>query len=364
MSSTLASDFCSGDLSFNSHFKDLTKTIKKSGDSLANSKAIASQADKVLSKLLSNKSPLVMKWIKAKKLDPLKQEVQIVKEWRKYFLENFIFAKFSGNSAEVKKLVNDSFVNIYKTGFTKEIVSKFDKLFSKAVNNSVKYIGVTKIDKESKSKILSKLKSIKLYWFESLNGTKYEKMPLEFLRWGLAYDPAPNEINIGVLALSYNSDEEIYASLLHEIAHSFDPCRWSAMIGGTNPFDKVISCLRSDSSVGAKVRDDSRILKLPENVRKVLVSNPTCNKSFYPFPGMQRDQILEVFADWFSAEVVGSGPEIFINKKLRRDLCRSNNLSSGSSYILNDSRLRRIYFANPKISNLVSAQSSSKYCKL
>jgi hypothetical protein len=366
----LATDFCSGELPFNSHYKDVANIVKSSGEVVANSKVIASQADKILSKLLSAKSPLVLNWIVRNKLDPSKDEELIVKKWREYFLESFILAKYPSSEPEINRLIENSFQKISNIAFTTKIKSLYNSLFVKAVDNSKKYILKSTLSSQDKEKTLSKLNSIKLYWYEGLSNTKYEKMPLEFLRWGLAYDPIPNEINIGVLALSYNSDEEIYASLLHEIAHSFDPCRWSAMIGGKNPFDNVITCLRSDKSTGAKPRDDSRIdelvkmNKLPKEVAISLKDNPTCNRSFYPLVGMQRDQIAEVFADWFSAEVIGSFSNEYINKNLRRDLCRKSNLSKGSSYISNTNRLNKIYFTNPSIRKKLSLKEKFKYCSL
>lgn len=365
-----ASSYCKDEEAFNSHFIGVTKIVKVSGDLVASSPMIAKQADMTLSKLIAAKSPLVIKWISKRKFNPAKDEDKIVKEWRKYFLENFILSRFPTKDIKVDNLVNSSFVEIASKSFNKKIVNNFISIFEDAKNDSLKYISSSSISVENKSIISEKIKALDLYWFEGLLGTKYEKMPLEFLRWGLAYDPVPNEINVGILALSYNSNEEIYATLLHEIAHSFDPCRWSALVGSNNPFNKVVACLRSESSVGAKKRDDSKLSfavqrkRLSPQMAEVLKSNPTCNKSFYPLPGMQRDQILEVFADWFSSEVLANGNSKYLNNKMRRDLCRKNSLSAGSSYILNNKRLKRIYFANPLISNQLKQESAAKYCHL
>ena len=298
-----AESYCQNDQPFNSHFKDVTKIVKASGTLVSNSPLVAKQADEILSKLIAAKSPLVLKWISKRNFNPVKDEERIIVEWRTYFLENFILSKFPSSDIKINNLLDSSFRTISKKSFTKEIITKMNLIFKDAQKNSLKYIIDSSLSSKDKALVTDRIKSMKLYWFNGLIGTKYEKMPLEFLRWGLAYDPVPNEINIGILSLSYNSDEEIYATLLHEIAHAFDPCRWSAIIGGVNPFNKPISCLRSIESVGAKKRDDSKLSQLVSVKRitpqlaKVLKNNPTCNKSFYPLAGMQRDQILEVFSD-------------------------------------------------------------------
>jgi hypothetical protein len=364
-----AKSFCNKEESFNSHFVGVTKIVKASGELVSNTPLIAKQADQILSKLIAAKSPLVLKWISKRKFDPDKDEERIVKEWRKYFLENFILSKFPSSDIKINNLIDNSFKEVSKKSFTKSIIKNFNNLLKEAKKDSLNYISNSTLEAKDKEMISKKIQKVELYWFKGLLNSKYEKMPLEFLKWGLAYDPIPNEINVGILALSYNSNEEIYATLLHEIAHAFDPCRWSALVGTRNPFMKVINCLRDKDSAGAKTRDDSKLKELVSSKRinaqmaDVLSLNPTCNKSFYPLPGMQRDQILEVFSDWFSAEVLSHSKK-YINSKMRKDLCRKSNLSQGSSYIKNEDRLNKIYFANPVISKILNQKSKFKFCSL
>jgi hypothetical protein len=122
--------------------------------------------------------------------------------------------------------------------------------------------------------------------------------------------------------------------------------------------------------VGAKKRDDS---KLEEWVKKKKISSdlalglkalPTCNKREYPPIGTQADQLPEVFADWFSAEVMAQVKNLKI-ENLRRDLCdEAHAVVEGSSYIPHKSRLYGIYYAHPAIRTEILAKDFrvKKYC--
>ena len=100
--------------------------------------------------------------------------------------------------------------------------------------------------------------------------------------------------------------------------------------------------------------------KLAKDFAKVLKLNPTCNNSQYPPIGVQADQILESFADWFSAEVVSESK--YITPNMRNDLCEVQGLNSGSSYPTNQTRLERIYLKHPKIAKKFNFKGKGKYC--
>ena len=102
-------------------------------------------------------------------------------------------------------------------------------------------------------------------------------------------------------------------------------------------------------SVGASVTDSYYSLK----------KHLTCNRSFYPPEGTQKEQSLEIFADWFSAEVFAHSE--YSSEFPRPDLCAKRPLSEGSSYLPNATRLNKIYFAHPK---LTKDKDSSDYCAL
>jgi len=160
------------------------------------------------------------------------------------------------------------------------------------------------------------------------------------------------------------------AVFAHEVGHSFDPCRWSAFYEGVWPFEKVGQCLRSDKSVGAKARDDSKLEafqkagRISSELGAALKANPTCNKLVYPPAGIQADQLPETFADWFSAEVISRYKNLDVSK-LRLDLCEGKNLVEGSSYPANGLRQGKIYYAHPVIRKLLkSNEENDHYCSM
>lgn len=342
--------------------------IKKRLEEISNKKVVASEADQVLSKLISLKSPAITSWIKRKQFDPEKDETKIVLEWRKDYLQNFVLAKYPKKDEGLDREVEDFFDWVNKEAFPGEERVRIEKIFEKAKTLSLERASKFKMNQKEKKKILNRMEKIKLYWMNDFKSSKFSKMPLEFLSWGVAYDPVPNEINIGVEALSYPSDHNLFGVFAHEIGHSIDPCRWGAFIKGENPFSKVISCLRGKESAFARERDDSILSKLEEMKKidkalaKSLRENPTCNKTFYPPTGYQKDQIPESFADWFAAEVISLGG--LADNTFRIDLCESTTLMMGSSYLLNEERLKRIYLVQPVIKAKLKSKTAYKYCSL
>ncbi len=102
--------------------------------------------------------------------------------------------------------------------------------------------------------------------------------------------------------------------------------------------------------------------KMPVELVASLKKDITCNKSNYPPAGIQKDQILEVFADWFSAEVIAKTPK-YIDQSLRKDLCKPKELMKGSSYLSNKDRLEKIYLNQPIIQKKLNLEKpSAQYC--
>lgn len=290
-------------------------------------------------------------------------------KWRNFYFENFILGHYPNKSKDINILIEGFFNKINKIAFPKSTKTKFNKLFKEAVSLAILRINKSKFSHEIKNNIINRFQNIKLYWFKTLKGSKFEKKPLEFVKWGIAYDSVPNEINIGIEALSYQNADTIFSVFAHEIGHAIDPCRWGVFISGKNPFNRVISCLRGEKSANAKKRDDSLMNQLVKNKKlskelaKSLKVNPTCNKSNYPPTGIQKDQTSETFADWFSAELVSLSKK-HLNTNLRKDLCKKRDLIPGSSYVSNQKRLEAIYFVNPIIRKVLKIHSRYKYCKL
>ena len=345
-----AGDFCAHEKVPEAHSK-AKADIEKRIESFAGKKGIALQADAMLSKLITAKSPIIVSWLKSRDLDS-KSEEEIARAWRGYFARNFILSKYPHASAEIdgeiEKLVDETLATHLDKAFNERIES----LFARAKKDAVAAVQAMEIG--PKKEILARIEQIKLYWPKSLKAARNNTIPLDLIDWGIAYDPVPNEINIGLGALAYPNDETYLAVFAHEIGHAFDSCRWGAFFSGPWPFEKVGQCLRSEKSVGAKKRDDAPLEKLvaakkiSSELALALKQNPTCNKLAYPPPGIQADQLPESFADWFSAEVMARMPSIEV-KNLRQDLCDTRKLREGSSYPSNVDRLGRIYLAHPKL---------------
>ena len=344
--------------------KDVDERITK----FANKKLIAEQADAMLSKLITAKSPVISQWMNRRELD-YKTEEDIARAWREYFAMNFVLSKYPNTDAKVNAEIEQLVDGILAEHLKKPFMERIEKLFERAREASIATIQSLPIEK--KEDVVKRAKAVKLYWPRNLKSARNNAIPLDLIAWGIAYDPVPNEINIGVRALAYPNDETYLAVFAHEIGHSFDSCRWPAYFKGDWPFAKVGECLRSDKSVKAKKRDDIILERLvaagrvPKDVGLALKSNPTCNKLVYPPPGTQADQLPESFSDWFSAEVMarmeGVAPE-----KMRLDLCETKKLVDGSSYPPNADRLNLIYLAQPKLRAKRSelAGAPSPYCAL
>ncbi|WP_419171968.1 hypothetical protein [Halobacteriovorax sp.] len=352
--------------------------IAKFKADMANAKEVAAVADEALSNLIAKKSPVVTSWIKRRKLD-VNDPVNVARQWRLYYVDNIVLSSgtFSERPKVIQKLVDSEMSEVFSNLYTKEKKSLLKKSFDIAKRDAINVLKLLIGKDEAFKEIKERIEKITIFTPEKVIGTKVEQAPRDFLEWGFAYDPNSNQINVGLdgLNFAYPKYQASLVSLMaHEIAHSFDSCRFSGFYKNKNPFTSIQSCLRNTSSVGAKKRDDSQLAFLVQNniikkeVAQNLLANPTCNRSLYPLPGKQRDQLDEIFADWFSAEVVAlSGIDL---KNLRSELCLEKELSKGSSYISNEKRLAGIYLTQPTIAKKTSGflgllggkDTGFKYC--
>lgn len=296
---------------------------------------VARQADTTLEKLIRANSPVISEWMAKRGFQDARiPEDKIGREWREFYARMFVL-----NRGPAPALTDA----ISRRAFPSALKNKWTALFERARSASIKTVESFPISAEAKKSIVGQLKRISLIW----NGGT----ALEFLEWGIAYQPTAQKIQMGIRALAYPNDATLFAVFAHELAHSFDSCRWGAFFQGEFPFQKIAECLRSPRSVGALKRDDGLLEdfqkkgRLTADLVAALRAHPTCNKSAYPPVGIQADQLPEAFADWFSARVVQNAK--IPTESLRIDLCAPDQRQPGSSYPSNKDRLEKIYFAPP-----------------
>ncbi len=337
------------------------RDIDKEIQTFSNLPEVSKKADDTLSKLITAKSPFIFSWVKSRNLDPEKDTLLIATKWREYFALNFVIHKYPLEEKSINKEIEEVFLKLSKKFFTTKAKKELAKSFAEAKKLSLQTIESYPLEADSKKQIVETLNSIQLYFPEKLQDSKFKSNPLEFFDWGVAYDPIAKEINLGLNAFTYASGSTMTSVFVHELAHSFDSCRWGSFYKGEWPFQKVSTCLRQ----WAKPRDDVRMdemvkaNRLTKELADSLKSNPTCNKTNYPPIGIQADQLPETFADWFSAEATAS----VVTLGYRSDLCVEKVLNPGSSYLTNEDRLEKIYFSHPLIrSKLKMKHESSAYC--
>lgn len=315
---------------------------------------------RTLSDLIKIKSPMVINWYKNRGIDPEKEPEKLALEWTKYFSKNFIIAVYPNNEASINSEIEKLFQKLLDKNFPIKKQQMINEVFEVQKTNALQFLSNLKMEDNDKNKIIEKVKAIKIYWPTNLKDSKFKNTPLEFMDWSLAYDPKNNEINIGINSPYYDL-VNLKSAILHEIAHSFDSCRWGQTEKTNWPFEKVGSCLRTY----AKTRDDSQLELLLKASRitndefTFFKNNPTCNNTKYPPYGIQADQLPETFADWFSSETM---KETDVKSNLRSDLCKDVALNPGSSYLKNSDRAFKIYFANKRISSVLKHSSNYPAC--
>ena len=349
-------------------YRTLQESVTNQIRTFSGLKPIASQADAMLSKLLSAKSPVILGWIEKRSL-ATKGDDEIVREWREYYARNFVLNRYPQLDEPVNRAIEALFKDVNEAFATQAFRAKMNSLFEKSKVAARSVLAKQPLQDAQRKAIVARVGAVQLYWMKDFKSSKFKAQPLEFLDWGIAYDPVANEINMGVNALSYPNDETYLAVFAHELGHAFDSCRWGAFFEGPWPFQKIGECLRGPDSAGALKRDDSQLDslqkqgKLAADLAMGLKQNPTCNKQVYPPIGVQADQLPESFADWFSTETMAS-MEGLNHLQMRLDLCVLRGLVAGSSYPENRKRLDQIYFAHPKLrpSRLDLKSKSTAYC--
>lgn len=348
-------------------FADIQASVETKMSEFAQSPEILSRAQKTFQILKGAENPIIKTWLESRSLQNADAET-IAKAWASYYAKNFVLAKYPSKDVPNEK-VEALFDGIYAQHLPLKVQKRFERVFAETQKLALKRVEAFPIPAAEKIEISKKLSAIRLYWMKKFNESKYRAYPLEAISWSAAYDPVHNEINMGLEALKYFGDDTLRAVFAHEMGHAIDPCRWSAFFITPNPFDSVTTCLRKPESVGAKPRDDSSLASLVKkgvvspDLAQSLAQNPTCNKAAYPPIGVQADQILESFADWFAAEVIS----LSASKKFpRADLCIEHPLNPGSSYPTNEARLNRIYLAHPTIRKNLKRETDTSltYCSM
>lgn len=341
-------------------YQEMHDAVNESIKLLAKKKTVAAKADETLRILLKAKSPVIASWINRQ--DSNATEEQLALAWRDYYTENIVLSKYPQGDkkidAEIEKTVNTLLNKYLDKKFQKRLTKLFDKTKSLAIDS------LKQLLPQNNELIVERVKAIKLFFPQKLQTSSNKDNPLDLIKWGIAYDPVNNAINIGLETLYYSNDETLIAVIAHELGHSFDSCRWGAYFSGPWPFSKVGECLRTTKSVGARKRDDSQLDKMAsKELVTALKLNPTCNKTSYPPQNLQADQLPESFADWFAAEVVSRLKEINLSQ-VRVDLCDKKISRVESSYPSNAERLERIYHANTVIAEKMKIKEATVYCSL
>lgn len=340
------------------------KELKASIEAFAKKPIVAQKADATLSQLLAAKSTIITSWLHSRQLLTQSESV-IAQEWRIYYARNFILSQYPHKNSDLDHEIEVLVDAHLKKYLTEHFKKKMESLFKTAKLAALSYL--ESLNNKDLEIGKSRIQQIQLYWPSSLKTARNNTIPLDLIDWGVAYDPVPNEINVGINALMYPNDETFISVFSHEIGHSIDSCRWAAFLKTPWPFEKVGDCLRSEKTVGAKKRDDQpleqmiRLQKVDKDFAASLKQNPTCNKLAYPPAGIQADQLPESFADWFSAEVIATQNQLDISN-IRADLCEARTLNPGSSYPSHIDRLRKIYFAHPLLAQKKKLKSSPPYC--
>ena len=323
------------------NYHEMHSAVSDSVKQLSQKKAVAAKADETLALLLNAKSPVIIGWLGRQ--DSKLNEEQIALAWREYYAENIVLAKYPQGEAKVDKEIEATVNALLKKYLDKKFQKRLTEIFDKTKTTAIETL--KNLLPENNKAIVDRVNGLKLFFPEKLQTSPNKDNPLDLIKWGIAYDPVNNAINVGLETLYYANDETLIAVMAHEIGHSFDSCRWGAYFDGAWPFTKVGECLRTAKSAGARKRDDSQLDKMTsKDLVMALKLNPTCNKITYPPQNLQADQLPESFADWFSAEVVARVKDIKLDL-VRTDLCDKKSTRAESSYPSNADRLEKIYRA-------------------
>ncbi|WP_127718476.1 hypothetical protein [Halobacteriovorax sp. HLS] len=358
----------------NQRFLEAMKIKDDSLNKLANMRVFYKVSDQLLAKLnekgIKEGGGAIDQWATESDVNESNQK-EILEKWRKQFFFSTLLPSYSTLGEVQKALINNSLVEINNKVFPQEIKRQYEKYFLQAKDLSYSLIDSQKFD-ESTSKILKgRIALVQLNWFTQVSGTQYEQDPSLYLNTDIQFNPKYNIVSIGLSSARHIDGDTIIGKFIQQLAQAIDPCRWSIYYGDRKyPYEKVLSCLRGKDSIQAAKRDDSQIEKFLKEKKitkeqvNTLKKYPLCNSAFYPQGTLQREQVNIAFSDWFSAEAVAQASGI--SKHFREDLCIVETNKLYHAFPQNFERLVRIYFANPKVSELVGIKENKKikYCKL
>ena len=103
--------------------------VEKNIDAFANNKVIAAQADSILSKLITAKSPFVTNWY-AKGNFKGKSEEDVAKSWRQYFARTFLLMKYPQGDAKIDSEIEKLVDGLLNKNFNKDFKKQLEKDFA------------------------------------------------------------------------------------------------------------------------------------------------------------------------------------------------------------------------------------------
>lgn len=308
-------------------------------------------------------------WAERKDIDPTNKK-EVFQKWRKEFFGGIILPSFSKLKKYEKILIEDKFNQLNLKYFPDERKKYYQDVFDRSKKLIKVVLQKGPIDKTTKATLIKLITESKINWFNKIEGSQYELSPSRFLDGLISYNVSDNSISIGVRAATIELEDSLISIFAQELAHAFDPCRWSVQYPKKKfPFESVVQCLRSKESIAARARESKKLDTdwvngkfLPEQV-KVLKSYPSCNTAIFPLGEDQREQINLAFADWFSAEVLSSMKKV--SPQFRKNLCSETLNIPFLARASGTTRMIRIYLANPILRKKTGYTVSGKinYCK-
>ncbi len=352
-------------------YLELSKFKDKKIRELANMRTFSKVADKILNQLSEKPgNPDLMKWADQSST-ALTDKAKVVSLWREHFFISIMTGSFKNLKKFEKAVLTKNFQEINKKALPYKKKMDLTLRFIEAKTLSLKFIDSTNFDKKTKTYLKDRIASIRMEWFTQIEGTRYEKSPIEYIKRDINYDPLTHSMILGFQVTRFKDPDTVTSVFAEQIAHAFDPCRWNSFQRNKKfPFQKITQCLRTKNSITAKKRGDEKLSTkkgkkiLNVNQVKILKENPLCNTPFFPLEYDQREQINTAFADWFSAEVMSQKEKL--SDHMREDLCGVTAAAPFLAHPSGTDRLIRIYMANPKIRKKMGIEIDKKikYCSL
>jgi hypothetical protein len=366
----LANTLCPSELTIPADYTELDKNIEKKISEAANLVTISQEADRVLTQLMRSNNPALTTWLQQMGFgagNPL----AIARQWRTYYLKNYILNKFPTPNPKINASVEALFADINKMAFPQDKKTEIEQIFKTAKKEMKQTLIAMPIPEDTQKQIIEQIEQTPLYWLGQLKGGPFQNQPLKFLNTGLTYDESKQQLLIGVQILRLPDSDSIMSRLIEGMTSSFDFCHWDKNLSQVkNPFTHLVQCFRESKSANAKTRDD-RLLNqwlskkvITEEKVDYLRNQPLCNDPLYPPAGSQKEQVNQVFADWFTAEVLAQRDPL--RTPIRSDLCLLGKQPAvvGSAELSAHDRLMRIYYTQPTINKKLNPTTSFNHCPL